>query len=102
MALAAVITLSHSSAPAQTYNLMPQPAELAAGSGRLAIDGSFRVALEGYQEPRLEAAAARLIRRLSLQTGIPFCDGLENERGQSNPGAPLRSRGRGGPIGAGR
>ena len=28
----------------QTYNLMPQPAQLAPGSGRLAIDSSFRVA----------------------------------------------------------
>ncbi len=70
-------------AQAQTYNLMPQPAELAVGSGRLVIDGSFRVALEGYQEPRLEAAAARLVRRLSLETGIPFCDGLENEPGKA-------------------
>ena len=70
-------------AQAQTYNLMPQPAELAPGSGRLVIDGSFRVALEGYQEPRLEAAAARLIRRLSLETGIPFRDGLENEPGKA-------------------
>ena len=41
--------------------------------------GSFRVALDGYQEPRLEAAAARLIRRLSLQTGIPLRDGLESD-----------------------
>jgi hexosaminidase len=49
----------------------------------LVIDGSFRVALEGYQEPRLEAAAARLLRRLSLETGIPFRGGLENEPGKA-------------------
>ena len=83
MAFTAVITLGPPSAQAQTYNLMPQPAELAPGSGRLVIDGSFRVALEGYQEPRLEAAAARLIRRLSLQTGIPFRGGLENDPGKA-------------------
>ena len=58
---------------------MPQPAEISTGSGRLAIDGRFRVALEGYQEPRLEAAAARLIRRLSLQTGIHLPDGLDSD-----------------------
>ena len=47
------------------------------------IDESFRVALEGYQEPRLQAAAARLLRRLSFETGIPFRNGLENESGKA-------------------
>src|SRR5271157_219118 len=70
-------------AQAQTYNLMPQPAKLEPGSGRLVIDGRFRVALDGYREPRLEAAAARLIQRLSLETGIPFPGGLENEPGKA-------------------
>jgi hexosaminidase len=49
----------------------------------LVIDESFRVALEGYQEPRLEAAAARLLRRLSFETGIPIRNGLENESGKA-------------------
>jgi hexosaminidase len=66
-------------AQGQTYNLMPQPAQLTPGSGRLAIDSSFRVGLEGYQEPRLEAGAARLIRRLAKQTGIPISYGLETD-----------------------
>ena len=60
-------------------SLMPQPAELSVGQGRLAIDGAFRVALTGYQEPRLQAAAKRLIKRLSAQTGIPLNDGLEGD-----------------------
>jgi hexosaminidase len=79
VALSAAIALGHPSAMAQTYRLMPQPAELQPGAGQLVIDESFRLALEGYQEPRLEAAAARLIRRLSLQTGIPLPDGPEND-----------------------
>jgi hexosaminidase len=66
-------------AQAQTYNLMPQPAELTPGAGRLVIDGSFRVAPDGYREPRLEAAAARLIQRLSQQTAIPMSDVLEKD-----------------------
>ncbi len=77
--LAGVITVILSGVPpaqAQTYNLIPQPAELAPGSGRLVIGGSFRVELDGYQEPRLEAAAARLTRRLSQQTVIPRSDVL--------------------------
>src|SRR5208337_1595257 len=70
-------------AQAQIYNLMPQPAEVAPGSGRLVIDGSFRVALEGYREPRLEAAAARLIQRLSRQTAIPMSGAVEPDPSQA-------------------
>jgi len=62
----------------QINDLMPQPAEVTPQQGRLAIDGSFRVALTGYREPRLQAAAERLIQRLSRQTGIPFAGALEN------------------------
>jgi len=82
----------------QTYNLMPQPAELVPGEGRLVIDGSFRVSLEGYQEPRLEAAAARLIQRLSARTGIPMIDVVEKEPGKAalvircgHAGEPIQS-----------
>jgi hexosaminidase len=74
-----VILLGIHSAQAQTYNLMPQPAELAPGSGRLVVDGNFRVALEGYQEPRLAAAAVRLVRRLANETGLPLSDVLEKD-----------------------
>lgn len=73
----AIILLGIHPTQAQTYNLMPQPAELTPGSGRLVIDGSFRVALEGYEEPRLEAAAVRLVRRLANETAIPVSDVLE-------------------------
>src|SRR5271169_4515945 len=60
-------------------NLMPQPAELSLSQVRLAIDGAFRVALTGYQEPRLQAAAKRFIKRLSAQTGIPLSEALESD-----------------------
>ncbi|HLW78624.1 MAG TPA: beta-N-acetylhexosaminidase, partial [Terriglobia bacterium] len=63
----------------QNNNLMPQPSSFSAGEGRLIIDGSFRVALAGYQEPRLSAGAQRLITRLAKQTGIPLAAGLEAE-----------------------
>ncbi len=52
--------------------LMPQPAQLLPGQGELRIDESFRVALTGYQEPRLRAAAGRLLARLAAQTGMTF------------------------------
>jgi hexosaminidase len=78
-----VISSSLYTAQGQSYNLMPQPAELTPGSGRLVIDGGFRVALDGYQEPRLDAAAVRLIRRLSRETGIPMSDVLEKDPGKA-------------------
>lgn len=57
---------------AQGDNLLPQPAKTARQEGRLAIAGSFRVALQGYVEPRLRAAGIRLVDRLAQQTGIPM------------------------------
>jgi hexosaminidase len=58
------------------WNLMPQPAQITSGQGKLKIDESFRVALTGYREPRLERAAQRLIVRIELLTGIPVADVL--------------------------
>ena len=82
-AITATIALGAHPAQGQFYNLMPQPAELTTGSGRLVIDGSFRVALDGYQEPRLDAAAVRLLRRLSRVTGIPMSDVLVSDAGKA-------------------
>jgi hexosaminidase len=68
---------------ANSYDLMPVPAEISAGEGRLAIDGGFSVALTGYTEPRLQEAAARMVRRLSRQTGIPMGDGFAADPGKA-------------------
>jgi hexosaminidase len=57
------------------HNLMPVPAKMQAGQGRLRIDGNFRVELTGYREVRLEAAAARLTRNISRRTGYPMRPG---------------------------
>src|SRR6516225_10411981 len=64
---------------AQSNNLMPQPAEVSYGQGRLEINGNFRVALAGYTEPRLQRAVERFLRRLSAQTGIPLSETLESD-----------------------
>ncbi|MGO9274712.1 MAG: beta-N-acetylhexosaminidase [Terriglobia bacterium] len=66
-----------------TLNLMPEPAQLTPGQGRLPIDGNFRVGLAGYEEPRLQAAAERLISRLARQTGILLADGLAPDASQA-------------------
>ena len=55
---------------AQPLALMPMPAKITQSSGVLLIDSSFQVALKGYDEPRLDRAAQRLLERLSKQTGM--------------------------------
>jgi hexosaminidase len=52
--------------------LMPLPARMDPGSGRLAIDNSFQIAVSGVSDPRLDGAAARITARISRQTGIPM------------------------------
>jgi len=71
------ILIATTSLRAQNNSLMPQPAEISYGQGRLAIRGNFRMALSGYTEPRLQRAAARFLHRLSVQTGIPLNEALE-------------------------
>src|SRR5271154_3433920 len=53
-------------------NLMPLPASVQIGTGRLLVDSSFSVGLTGYTEPRLERAVERFLRQLSRQTAIPL------------------------------
>jgi hexosaminidase len=68
------------------HNLMPVPAKLQPGAGRMRIDRNFAfVQLNGYREPRLEAAAARLVEQMSRKTGIPMAPGI----GVHAPAAPL-------------
>src|SRR5437763_12368696 len=50
---------------ANSYDLMPQPAEISAGEGRLVIDGGFRVAFAAYHAPKLKEEAVRLLRHES-------------------------------------
>jgi hexosaminidase len=68
---------------AQGDNLMPQPASLVRQEGRLEINGGFRVALEGYLEPRLQKAGSRLVDRLAQQTGIPMDSALSTDPAQA-------------------
>lgn len=52
--------------------LMPMPAHITPGQGEFIIDGHFGIALQGYQEPRLDRAQARFLTTLSKETGIPL------------------------------
>ena len=42
-----------------SFNLMPWPSSVEAGSGRLRIDASFSVTRSGRTEPRLDRAVQR-------------------------------------------
>jgi len=53
------------------WNLMPMPSSLAAGQGELAIRPDFRIEIQGYREPRLEAAVSRITARILQLTGMP-------------------------------
>ena len=52
--------------------IMPEPASVTQGEGQFFIDGSFSVAIRGYEEPRLARACQRFLDILSKETGIPF------------------------------
>ncbi len=52
--------------------LMPMPSEIKMGSGEFLVNNGFGIALEGYQEPRLERAKQRFLETLSRETGIPL------------------------------
>jgi hexosaminidase len=69
------ISIFVSGACAQTANppaLMPLPAHMVLGEGRLPIDGTFSIALESFTDPRLVLATHRFLDRLSQETGIPL------------------------------
>ena len=74
-----LVSMNAVTSAAQTgnLNLMPQPAMVTPEQGKLVVDGTFRVSIEGYAESRLESAARRLIRHLRAETGIPMSDDLE-------------------------
>src|SRR6266851_9941270 len=55
--------------------LMPLPARMSLGKGKLTIDSSFSVRLSTHSDRRLEAAVARLTAKISRQTGIPITGG---------------------------
>jgi hexosaminidase len=51
---------------------MPLPAQVAPGTGEFLVNNGFGIALEGYQEPRLDRAKQRFLNILTRQTGIPL------------------------------
>ena len=56
--------------PQAAVNLMPIPTNLRMGTGRLAIDPSFSVAISANSDPRLQQAVERFLNDLRRQTGM--------------------------------
>ena len=60
----------------QQHNLMPAPASIVFDDERLAVDESFKVAVRGHSDARLQAAIARFVKRLEGRTVLSFAPGL--------------------------
>src|SRR5215467_14660443 len=57
-------------------NLMPVPASVTFDNERLAIDDSFKVAIRGHSDARLQGAVARFVKRLEGRTVLSLAPGL--------------------------
>src|SRR5436305_12397103 len=65
---------------AQTrHNLMPVPASVRFGAGRLVVNKSFTVAATGHVDERLRAGIERAMRRLEGRTVLEFARGLATD-----------------------
>src|SRR3954471_12900690 len=62
-------------------NLMPVPASVQFGAGRLAVTKSFTVAATGHVDERLRAGVDRAMRRLEGRTVMEFARGLASDAG---------------------
>jgi hexosaminidase len=60
-------------------NLMPVPASVRWGAGRLAVTKSFAVAATGHVDERLRAGVERAMRRLEGRTVLEFARGLATD-----------------------
>ncbi len=55
-----------------SLHLMPMPARIAMGDGKLVIDSGFSIMLTGHADVRLIGATGRFLRALEQRTGIPM------------------------------
>lgn len=69
---AAFGVLTHATAQSQpfTNTLMPQPAKLTVGQGKLPLSPSLTTAVPHFRDDRLNAGIHRMLRQLEMQTGV--------------------------------
>jgi hexosaminidase len=58
------------------HNLMPVPASVTFDNERLAVDESFKVAIRGHSDARLQAAVLRFVKRLEGRTVLTLAPGI--------------------------
>lgn len=58
------------------HNLMPVPASVQFNTERLAVDSSFKVAIRGHSDARIQSAIARFVKRLEGRTVMSLAPGL--------------------------
>jgi len=81
--LFALTVAAPAGAQAPAHHLMPVPASLTWGTGRLRLDRTFTVAVRPRTDGRLVRAAARMTRRLEVRLGVPA--------GRPRAGTPARA-----------
>jgi hexosaminidase len=78
-ASAQVLSQQAAQLTAARRNLMPVPASVQFGAGRLALTKSFTVAATGHVDERLRAGIERAMRRLEGRTVMEFARGLATD-----------------------
>ena len=78
-------------APAQTRHLLPVPASVQWGEGRLRIDSTFSIAVRGYRDARLTGAVYRMVRRLESRVGSSLTHQPAGAAPRGPAGEPDRS-----------
>lgn len=72
LGLLAVATVNAAIEPPSRVNVMPVPAALQFGAGRLTVGPSFKIAIHGEDDARLRSGLAHMLRRVEERTGITF------------------------------
>ncbi|HWW75968.1 MAG TPA: family 20 glycosylhydrolase [Pyrinomonadaceae bacterium] len=75
-------------------NLMPVPASVRFGAGRLVVDKSFTVAASGTVDERLRAGIDRVVRRLEGRTVLELARGLAQDPARATLLVEARAPGR--------
>ena len=70
LALAVLAVAASAAAAERRPALVPWPAEIALGTGEMAIGPDFRLAIAGQADPRVQRAARRFEARLARQAGL--------------------------------
>ncbi|NAX21542.1 beta-N-acetylhexosaminidase [Vibrio sp. V39_P1S14PM300] len=58
--------------PNSDLNLMPYPKKVALGQGKIPLNSAFSIYIKGYDSPRVQFNAKRIMDRLYRQTGVPM------------------------------